>query len=69
MFFFQAQNDYDVTPTKVLSAEMTEVGNISKAKVYPAFGGSPQDGHTFGYFGASVWSEDVFRFLNQHCGE
>jgi dienelactone hydrolase len=68
VFFFQAQNDYDLTPTNVLAAAMTEAGKTSEAKIYPPFGRSPQDGHTFGYFGASVWSEDVFRFLDRYCG-
>jgi dienelactone hydrolase len=27
------------------------------------------DDHTFGYFGASVWANDVFHFLNQHCAK
>jgi hypothetical protein len=68
VFFFQAQNDYDLTPTNVLAAAMTEAGKTSEAKIYPPFGRSPQDGHTFGYFGASVWSEEVFRFLDRYCG-
>jgi carboxymethylenebutenolidase len=67
VFFFQAQNDYDLAPTKTLAAAMKEAGKTAEAKIYPPFGRSPQDGHTFGYFGASVWSEDVFRFLDQHC--
>ena len=24
-------------------------------------------GHTFGYFGAAIWANDAFRFLDQHC--
>jgi carboxymethylenebutenolidase len=36
-------------------------------KIYPRYGDSPQDGHTFGYFGSAVWADDVFRFLDQHC--
>jgi len=67
VFFFQAQNDFDVTPTTALAAAMQHAGKTSEMKVYPAFGRSPQEGHTFGYFGASVWSEDVFRFLNRYC--
>ncbi len=67
IFFFQAENDYDLTPTRVLSAAMTAAGAIAESKIYPPFGRSTQDGHTFGYFGASVWSPDVFRFLDSHC--
>jgi len=68
VFFFQAENDYDVSPTTILSAAMRDAGKTADAKIYPPFGRSPQDGHTFGYFGSSVWSADVFRFLGEHCG-
>ena len=67
VFFFQAQNDFDLTPTTALASAMQHAGKTSEMKVYPAFGRSPQEGHTFGYFGSSVWSEDVFRFLNRYC--
>jgi len=67
ILFFQAANDYDLAPTRVLSAAMDAARKPHDARIYPAFGRSKQDGHTFGYFGASVWADDVFRFLNQHC--
>ena len=67
IFFFQAENDYDLSPTRVLSAAMKDAGKDFELKIYPPFGNSSQDGHTFGYFGGSVWAGDVFRFLNQHC--
>lgn len=67
IFFFQAANDYDLSPSKTLSAAMKDAGKAYEEKVYPPFGKSPQEGHAFGYFGASVWADDVFRFLNQHC--
>ena len=46
---------------------MNEMGKTYKLKIYPAYGDSPRDGHSFGYFGSDVWAEDVFGFLNQHC--
>ena len=67
IFFFQAANDYDLTPSRTLAAAMKEAGRPYKVKIYPPYGDSAQDGHTFGYFGASVWADDVFEFLNQHC--
>jgi carboxymethylenebutenolidase len=68
IFFFQAENDWNLAPTKTLSAAMKEAGKLSAAKIYPPFGKSHQDGHTFGYFGSSVWENDVFQFLALHCG-
>ena len=67
IFFFQAENDYDLSPSRVLSDAMREAGKEFELKIYPSFGKSVQDGHTFGYFGSSVWADDVFRFLNKHC--
>ncbi len=67
IFFFQAANDYDLSPSHALSAAMKQVNKTYEVKIYPAYGKSPQDGHTFGYFGAEVWADDVFRFLNRHC--
>ncbi len=69
IFFFQAQNDWNLAPTRILSAAMQDAGKPFESKIYPAFGHSHQDGHTLGYFGAPVWESDVFRFLNSHCGE
>jgi acetyl esterase/lipase len=68
IFFFQAANDYDLSPSRTLSAAMKAAGKEYEIKIYPAFGDSAQDGHSFGYFGGEVWGSDVFRFLNQHCG-
>src|SRR6266576_350870 len=67
IFFFHAANDFDVSPSKTLSAEMNLVSKTYKLKIYPPYGDSPRDGHSFGYFGSEVWAEDVFGFLNQHC--
>jgi carboxymethylenebutenolidase len=67
IFFFQAANDYDLTPSKALSAAMKAAGRTNEMKIYPPYGVSVQDGHAFGYFGSSVWADDVFRFLNRHC--
>jgi hypothetical protein len=46
---------------------MKDAGKAYEVKIYPAYGNSPQDGHSFGYFGAEAWADDVFRFLNAHC--
>ena len=67
IFFFQAENDYDLSPSKTLSAAMKDAGKAYEVKIYPPWGNSVQEGHTFGYFGATVWADDVFRFLDQHC--
>ncbi|HLJ50019.1 MAG TPA: dienelactone hydrolase family protein [Bryobacteraceae bacterium] len=67
IFFFQAANDFNLSPSRVLSEVMKQANKTYEVKIYPPFGKSTMDGHTLGYFGASVWADDVFRFLNQHC--
>jgi dienelactone hydrolase len=67
IFFFQAANDYDLAPSKVLSFAMKQAGKPYEFKIYPSFGKSTAEGHTFGYFGAAVWGDDVFDFLNRIC--
>jgi dienelactone hydrolase len=69
IFFFQAENDYDLSPSRVLSAAMKDAGKEFQIKIYPPFGDSMSDGHTFGYFGGAVWADDVFRFLEKHCSK
>jgi carboxymethylenebutenolidase len=69
IFFFQAENDFDLSPSKVLSAAMKDARKPYELKIYPRYGNTPQDGHSFGYFGSAVWAADVFRFLEQNCAK
>jgi len=64
---FQAENDYDLSPSRTLSTEMKEAGKAFELKIYPAFGGSASEGHSFAWSGSAVWADDAFRFLNAHC--
>lgn len=68
IFFIQAQNDYDLSPTRVLSDAMKNAGKKFETKIYLPFGSGKTDGHTLGYFGGSVWGDDVFQFLDRYCG-
>ncbi|MEJ0037343.1 MAG: dienelactone hydrolase family protein [Gammaproteobacteria bacterium] len=67
IFFFQAENDYTTAPTEVLGKEMHEAGKPSVVKIYPAFGSSAADGHSFAWRGSDIWEVDVFRFLDAQC--
>src|ERR1700676_575226 len=69
IFFFQPENDYDLAPSRVLSAAMKSFGKKFEMRIYPPFGKSNQEGHSFSYLGSSVWADDVFRFLEQNCGK
>jgi dipeptidyl aminopeptidase/acylaminoacyl peptidase len=67
IFFFQAENDFDLSPSKVLYAEMKQAGKEATLKIYPPYGSSNREGHSFAYLGSSIWFSDVFSFLQKHC--
>jgi dipeptidyl aminopeptidase/acylaminoacyl peptidase len=67
IFFFQAENDYNLAPSRILSAAMKNAGKPAELKIYPAFGESAADGHSFVRLRPSIWAEDVFRFLDKYC--
>lgn len=67
IFFFQANNDYDIAPSTVLAAAMRKKKKVAEVKIYPAFGKDAREGHSFTYLGSAVWADDVFNFLNKNC--
>lgn len=67
ILFFQAENDYDLTPSKELYSQMIKAGKVAQIKIYPIYGKTPKDGHSFAYMGASIWFEDVYSFIDRYC--
>jgi dipeptidyl aminopeptidase/acylaminoacyl peptidase len=67
MFFFQAENDFDLSPSRTLAAAMREVGKTAELRIYPPFGENQGDGHNFAWRGTTIWGEDVLAFLGRHC--
>lgn len=64
VFLIQAENDYDLSPLRVLSKEMEQAGKTYKATVYPPYGTTPSEGHGgFCFKGTNVWGKDVLSFL------
>jgi carboxymethylenebutenolidase len=66
VFFFQAENDYDLTPNRVLSEEVGKAGQSVETKTYPAFGSGAQEGHNFCWRGTNIWGPDVLQFIETH---
>jgi len=65
VFILQARNDFSIQPTEVLGK--IAKANGGQAKIYPAFGDSPQDGHwrfATTNAGIAVWGEDVLKFID-----
>jgi carboxymethylenebutenolidase len=67
VFFFQAENDFNLEPSRTLFAARHRAGLPAVLKIYPAYGWSRRDGHSFPYRGVSVWRDDVMQFLERHC--
>jgi dienelactone hydrolase len=66
VFLLQASNDYSTGPSEVLGKVLEQRSDGSRAKVYPVFGKTNQEGH--GGFacweeGIAIWGDDVIRFL------
>jgi len=67
ILFFQAENDYDLAPSKTLFAAMKATGKDAELKIYPPYGLSNRDGHSFAYKGSAVWFDDVLAFVQRNC--
>lgn len=63
ILFVQAQNDYDLAPSRDLAAAMEKSGKPHAAHIYPKFGKTNQDAHEFCVHGGDIWAPDVFAFL------
>ena len=66
VFFMQAQNDYDLTPNRVLGEHVKARGKPMELKVYPSYGFDAQGGHSFCVRGASIWGPDFVGFIEAH---
>ena len=65
VFLLQAENDYNLAPSKVLTREANKKKKAFQSKIYPPFGNSHQDGHWgFCSTATEVWGNDVLNFLD-----
>jgi len=67
IFLFQAENDKDLSPSKTLAAELGALNKPHRLKLYPPFGKTTDDGHSFGYYGGEHWIGDVVEFIDRAC--
>jgi carboxymethylenebutenolidase len=63
ILLIQAENDYDLTPTKTMAAELEKANKPHKLLIFPAFGTTHADGHSFSVLGDRIWGDEVFSFL------
>jgi carboxymethylenebutenolidase len=66
MLFVQAENDFDTTPSRVLSDEMRRAGGPAKLRIFPPQGTTTDEGHQFCVGSADpVWGPEVLDFLRE----
>jgi carboxymethylenebutenolidase len=65
IFFIQAKNDYDISPSHDLAAAMEKSAKPHALQIFPSFGKSNQDAHEFCIHGGEIWAPQVFSFLAQ----
>ena len=67
VMFIQAENDADVSPSRELASAMQAANKPHRIHIFPAFGETSSDGHSFGYFGAELWGDTVFSFFEENA--
>jgi len=66
VFFLQAENDFDTTPSRALSDEMMIAGKPTQVKIFPPHGKTHMAGHAgFCTRGTGEWGDDVLAFLRE----
>jgi len=70
VMFVQAENDYDLTPSRVLSAELQQLGKPYKFAIFPPYGNTREEGHgAFCARASDVWGDEVLAFLAANLGK
>jgi carboxymethylenebutenolidase len=65
ILFVQAENDYDLTPSRELAAEMEKSSKPHAVQIFSTYGKTKQEAHGFCVHGGDVWAPLVFSFLAQ----
>jgi carboxymethylenebutenolidase len=70
VLFIQAENDYDLGPSRTLTNELEQLRKPHKLLIFPPFGQTHQEGHSFcGGQGGDIWGPAVFSFLDAAMGQ
>jgi dipeptidyl aminopeptidase/acylaminoacyl peptidase len=66
VLFIQAENDYDLDPSRTLAAELEKLGKPHKLLIFPPYGNTHAEGHgVFCSRATSVWGSEVLSFLDR----
>ena len=70
VMFIQAENDFDLGPSRTLAGELERLGKPHKLLLFPPYGDTRQEGHGgFCSQGGDVWGPVVFSFLDAAMGQ
>jgi hypothetical protein len=65
VLLIQAENDYDLEPTRALAQRLESARRPHKVLIFPSHGTTQRDGHNFCETGSDIWSPGVFSFLDE----
>src|SRR5215471_7208269 len=70
VLFIQAENDYDLGPSRTLARELEQLGKPHKLLIFPPYGNTHAEGHgVFCSQGMMVWGPAVSSFLDDSMGK
>ncbi|HVO92021.1 MAG TPA: prolyl oligopeptidase family serine peptidase [Terriglobales bacterium] len=65
VLFIQAENDYDLGPSKTLAGELAQLNKPHKLLIFPPYGNTREEGHGgFCSRATNVWGTEVLSFLD-----
>jgi len=65
VLFIQAENDYDLGPSRTLAGELEKLGKPHKLLIFPPYGQTHEEGHGgFCTQATNVWGPEVLSFLD-----
>jgi len=66
VLFLQAENDFDTSPSRILSEVRRAAGKPGRARIFTAAGSTAADGHAFCSGGSDPpWGDEVLAFLKE----
>ncbi len=69
ILLIQAENDFDLSPSRALAKELAKLGKPHKLLIFPPYGNTRREGHGgFCHRGGDVWGPEVFSFLDTSMG-
>ena len=70
VLFIQAENDYDLGPSRTLAGELEQLGKPDTLLIFPPYGNTHAEGHgVFCSQGTDVWGPAVLSFLDASMGK